>query len=390
MKKFISIGFLVFTMSLLFGCDGPTTTPAMTTRISAVQEPDYLPEYPRIASWLAKKDEIIASQKPYSLVMSGWFTQEEALLIKSHSPDAVLLAGLSINWVWDNPDWMTFLTTVASYGRTPSFAISDDMYLKNQDGSRCAFGWKSENWGHEEIYAMDTRNPGWIELISSFYRNVLIQPQHDGIIVDMVLEKSLFPDVISDQEWVESTSKIMEGIEELNTGNKLVIFNSGRDISEIDAYSRFMDGYVMENFMGEQLLSTFEEGLKAADSGYIVIYAVDTDDSGEKDLKKMRLGLILSLLNDNTYFTYDFGPRDHGQAWWFSEFEADLGKPLGNYYKDDQAYYREFEKGIVVASPHSRATITLDTEFIDLTTGQKSISFVIDEGDGRIFLITPQ
>lgn len=50
-----------------------------------------------------------------------------------------------------------------------------------------------------------------------------------------------------------------------------------------------------------------------ANSDYIIIYGVDTDDSGIKDLKRMRLGLTLSLLSGNTYFTYDIGPGIMGR-----------------------------------------------------------------------------
>ncbi len=40
---------------------------------------------------------------------------------------------------------------------------------------------------------------------------------------------------------------------------------------------------------------TAEDGLEAANSDYIIIYGVDTDDSRIKDLKRMRLCLTLSL-----------------------------------------------------------------------------------------------
>jgi hypothetical protein len=185
---------------------------------------------------------------------------------------------------------------------------------------------------------------------------------------------------------MESTKKIMAGIQDLNTFDKPVVFNSGRDITDIDAYGEFMDGYLMENFMGEYLKSNFEDGLRAAETGYFVIYAVDTDDSGRRDLNKMRLGLVMSLLNDNTYFTYDFGPRDHGQAWWFREYEVDLGKPLGQYYRQEDAYYRDFEKGSVVASPYYDTTVTFDSAYIDITSGDVASTFHISNGDGRIFL----
>ncbi len=341
---------------------------------------------PKIASWLAKVDEIIASQKPYDLVMSGWFTAEQAAQIKKQNPDAIILAGISVNWVWDNQDWMAFLTYIASYGREVPFTVKEDMYLHQPDGSRVAFGWASGEWGHEEIYAMDPRNPDWVNLITAFYKNVLGQPQHDGIIVDMVLEVSWCPAAISDEAWVAATGAIFRQLIALNTENKPVVFNAGRDLNDIDVYRDYMDGYLMENFMGAQLKAAFDDGLQAPGDDLMVIYAVDTDDTGIQDLNKMRLGLVLSLMYDNAYFTYDFGPRDHGQAWWFPEYDVELGRPLGDYYRQGDAYYRDFEKGTIVASPYTDIAVVFDEEHADITSGETALTFNVSKGDGRIFL----
>jgi hypothetical protein len=231
---------------------------------------------------------------------------------------------------------------------------------------------------------MDPRNPQWVELVTSFYEIVLTQPQHDGIIVDMVVDKQYWTQSITDEEWLEATRAIYDKIAELNTEEKLVIFNAGARFTDIDAYSEYFDGYLMENFMGEQLKTSFDEGLEAADSEYIVIYGVDTDDTGVIDLK-MRLGLTLSLLNDNTYFTYDFGPRDHGQAWWYDEYDVELGEPIGEYYEVEGAYWREFENGIVTSAPNG-ADVIFDEAVTDITSGTSSTSFTIEPGDGRIFI----
>ena len=77
--------------------------------------------------------------------------------------------------------------------------------------------------------------------------------------------------------------------------------------------------------MGFQLNTDFSDGLDVVDSDKIVIYAVDTNDTGVTDMNRMQLGLTLSLLGDNTYSKYDFGPRDHGQAWWYPEYDVDIG-----------------------------------------------------------------
>jgi hypothetical protein len=232
---------------------------------------------------------------------------------------------------------------------------------------------------------MDPRNSEWVELVISFYGNVLAQPQHDGIIIDMVMEKQYFCDAISDEEWLESTKNIYSKIAELNVYDKLIIFNSGARLSDIDEYSMYFDGFLMENFMGDQLKSTFSEGLSAGESGFIVIYGVDTDDTGVIDYNKMRLGLVLSLLFDNCYFTYDFGPRDHGQAWWFNEYDVVLGDPIGYYFEVNGSFWREFENGFVVAAPNG-ANVSFDTLYKDVTSGKVSTDFKIDIGDGRIYL----
>jgi len=169
-------------------------------------------DFPKIASWLAKKDEIIDSGKPFDLVMTAWVTPEEASGIRK------ILAGLTVNWILDNEGWKTFLETVSGN------EIKEGMYLKNPNGTKCAFGWESEEWAHEEIYAMDPSSPEWKELILSFYKNVLDQPQHDGIIVDMVVEKQWWcPEAITDEEWEEATKEIFAELNEMNTEDKLII-----------------------------------------------------------------------------------------------------------------------------------------------------------------------
>ncbi|TRO49394.1 hypothetical protein E2P65_01190 [Candidatus Bathyarchaeota archaeon] len=362
----------------------PTNPDEEPTETPAIVKPT---NYPKISSWLAKKDELLQSGKPYCLVMAGWFTPEEAAQFRENNPDVKLLAGLTTTWVWDNEDWMRFLVTIANYGRDEAIEITEEMYLHDSEGERCAFGWESEEWGHEEIYAMDPRNEDWVNLVANFYETVLAQPTHDGIIVDMVIERQYWgQDAITDEEWTDATKAIYQRISDLNNEDKLVIFNAGARLSDIDDYSEYFDGYLMENFMGDQLKTTFSEGLETVNGDKIVIIAVDTDDTGVVDTKKMRLGLTLSLLGDNTYFTYDFGPRDHGQAWWYPEYDADLGEPLGEYYERDGAYWRAFEKGFVVAAPNG-ASVTFDEEYVDVTSGETSESFTIEEGDGRIFLL---
>ena len=371
MKRTIPLAILVF---LLMGC------------IDQAEEPPFEPgNYPRVASWLSKKEELISSRKPFTLVMTSWVTPEEAQEFRDMNPSVMILAGVSVNWIYDNREWRQFLETIASADGTRR-RLKESMFLRKPDGQKCEFGWASEAWGHQEIYAMDPRDPGWVNLILVAYKTILEQPQHDGVIIDMVLDVSWCPDAITSEEWVSATRAIFKKIKEMaEAQEKKVFFNAGREFSDIDSFADYLDGYVMENFLGEWG-ADYDTGLRAADSKYTIVYAVDTDDTGVYDMKRMRLGLTLSLLNDNTYFSYDFGPRDHGQAWWFCEYDVELGIPLGHFYKRDNAYWREYEKALVISNPHADVTITLNQLYTDVTTGITSTTFVIEKGDGKILL----
>lgn len=158
---------------------------------------------------------------------------------------------------------------------------------------------------------------------------------------------------------------------------------------DIVAYSDFCDGFLLENFMGTQCGSTYQDGLRAAEADTLILYGVDTDDTGVLDMKKMRPSLTLSLLHDTTWFTCDVGPRDHGDAWWFPEYDVDLGPARGAWYQQDGAYFREFAHGTVVSAPPGPVTVTFPAPFRDVSTGERACAFTVADGDGRIFLADP-
>jgi hypothetical protein len=108
------------------------------------------------------------------------------------------------------------------------------------------------------------------------------------------------------------------------------------------------------------------------------------------DLRRMRLGLCTALLQDGAYFGFDRGDCLHGQLWWFDEYDAELGSPMGAYAQGvfgANIYSREFEHGIVVVNPNmSVVTITLASLHKDATNKQEGTRFSIPAHDGRIFV----
>ena len=51
-------------------------------------------------------------------------------------------------------------------------------------------------------------------------------------------------------------------------------------------------------------------------------------DRVRRDFPRMRLGLLTALMTD-AYYSYDFGTVWYGLPWWYAEYDAPLGKPLG-------------------------------------------------------------
>ena len=392
---------LVSVLALALGCAQSPSEPDGNGDETASRTP-------RLALWLAKKGELIAHESAsFDLVMSGWFESGEAVDILACRPAAKLLAGLSLTWVFNSDDWRGFLVTVANGGDLEGpLQITDDMYLMlddDEDGvldRRCSPpGWE------DEIYAMDPRHEDWQELILSFYEVVGDHPYHDGVIVDM-LDAYPFcegawsegvPVPLDADAWIDGQEQLLASVRAGLASEKWVVANAGRDFPEGSPFPQYLNGYLLENALGtqfglssvEELLASTSRALTTTGPPHIVVYAVDTDDGGEIDLPRFRTGLVASLLTDNTYFAFDFGPRDHGGVtdWWFEDYyDVDLGEPIGPYELEGGAYTRNFENGVVVAAGDVPAVVSLDSTHIDVATGATGTDFTVPELDARIYV----
>jgi hypothetical protein len=309
--------------------------------------------------------------------------------------------------VSSDPEWQTLLLTVANRGNPVGpLQITDDMFLKydeNSDGildSRCSF----PGWDDPAIYAMDPRHPGWQELILSYYDVVASQPQHDGVIIDM-LDAYPFcdgswsqgiPIPLDPSAWVSGQEQLLRMLCESIPEDKWIIANAGCGFPEESPFPQYLNGYLLENSLGvfcgldlEEMLASGQRALESTKPPHIVVYAVDTDDTGKIDWPRFRTGLVASLLMDHTYFAFDFGPRDHGGVmdYWFPEYYSVVqGDPIAPYSQENGATLRDFEKGFVAAAVHAPITLSLDIPHIDTSTGESGTNFTIPQGDARIFL----
>jgi len=111
----------------------------------------------------------------------------------------------------------------------------------------------------------------------------------------------------------------------------------------------------------------------------------------EDDLRRLRLGLVGSMLLDSGYFGFDRGDCLHGQLWWFDEYDVDVGDALGPYSQDlygPGTFSREFENGVVILNgTDSPIRVELDTTHLDVSLRLEATTFLIPPNDARILLV---
>jgi len=399
--RFTIFLIIILIQAILFGCRGNPEETSKSNAINPIRSP-------HLAIWLAKKNELIEHDSAaYDLVMSAWFEPQESEEIRARHPSAKLLAGLSLNWISSDPEWQTLLVTVANGGDPNGpLQITEDMYLKideNGDGvldSRCSF----PGWEDPEIYAMDPRHIGWQELILSYYEISASQVQHDGVIIDM-LDAYPFCDgamskgvatPLNAADWISGQERLLSLLSDMVPEEKWIIANAGCGFSVDSPFPQYLNGYVLENSLGklcglnlERMLAFGQNALETTKTPHIVVYAVDTDDTGVIDWERFRTGFAASLLFDNTYFAFDSGPRDHGGVtdYWFAEyFSIDLGEPNGPYFPFHRGYRRDFEKGTIVIAGDAPVTLSLSSIHLNISTGDTGMNFTVPKEDAHIFL----
>jgi hypothetical protein len=103
-------------------------------------------------------------------------------------------------------------------------------------------------------------------------------------------------------------------------------------------YPGLMDGQMMEHF------PYYSDGWTSGINTYLLMMGsagaapntiisadtanrADTVNDGIPNLRQMRLDLATALMG-NGYFSYDYGPKHHGQTWWYDEYDGGEGSSL--------------------------------------------------------------
>lgn len=376
-------------------------------------------KYPRLSNnfmhaGIGIKTRDIEPLSKYDLIVlpaeAQIFNPTLAADLRRRNPDIVILAYVptkSFAMVWsENPNDTLHQKLLAG--------IKDDWRLRSGDGSQLSV------WPRTWSLNINSGYADWLpqfvndHVMSSGYWDGIFYDETSATISwlnggDLDLNGDSQRDSASEANrlWKEGMVRMLTKTRQLIGESPLIVINGDSDGS----LQPFVNGRMFETFPTPW---EYDGTWSTVTGNYLrlhdqtktppaFIVNSNTENTGnQNDFRKMRFGLTTTLLGDG-YFGFDFGDQDHGQLWWYDEYEAFLGRPVGEAVNltgtsgsvKPGLWKREFENGIVlVNSTDDTQTARLNAEFErlhgtqDPSTNNGEISSVIDvpANDGLILL----
>ncbi|MDP3244878.1 MAG: putative glycoside hydrolase [bacterium] len=353
--------------------------------------------YPRLANyflhWTISDQEASELAKWNFLILDPEVSSRspEALKkIRQLNPDIIILAYIAAGEI--RSDWSS-LKNIAPLRYKLGNQISDGWYLKSP------LGFKRSFWPGMWILNVTDKAPldggrRWNDFISQFVVDEFLKNDlWDGVFLDNGWENityfaggavDLDDDKVNennketDKFWQDGLKKIYRKVSELNRAlnlNKIILENDG------PLYASEVDGVMLENFPQNKDWTQFAGYLtKIRDQSRknLSILNANTNNSGKRDnWAVMRYGFATAALFDG-FYSFDYGDKDHGQTWWYDEYDTFLGKPLGQARRLDGSrvlrpdlWRRDFENGVIfVNSADKIKNLRFDEEFERLIGSQ--------------------
>ncbi len=177
-------------------------------------------------------------------------------------------------------------------------------------------------------------------------------------------------------EWQNGMKNLYRKTKEINPS--AIIIGNGTTRQ----YQQELNGKMLENFAANawtNTMNTYQANSRGTAAPRVNIINSNTSNTGKENLQHVRFGLGSALLEDG-YFSYDHGDQNHGQTWWYDEYDVALGEPLspslaantqGSYQPD--IWRRDFEHGLVlVNSTNATKTVDLGGEYEKINGKQAS------------------
>ncbi|MFA6514601.1 MAG: putative glycoside hydrolase [Patescibacteria group bacterium] len=311
--------------------------------------------YPRLANyflkWEISEQEAIQLAKWDLLVLDMEVQEnnpESIALIRELNPQVIILAYITSQEIIDDVN--------AYAGRTGAFLrgeLRDNIYegwwLKDQNGNRIS------NWPYtymlnlSDVSPVDNSGRRFNDYLPEF---IAAKIKNNGIFDGVFYDNTwgdiswinggnldLNDDGLKDDEreadflWAAGFKKMLDKTRAL-LGDDFIIAGNGRIF---EGYQKTINGMMLESFP-----STWENGGTWSGSmtsylkfttlnRYPQIPIINVNRRNEFDFRALRFGLTSTLLGDG-FYSFDYDTTNHSQAWWYDEYDVNLGSAKSQAY----------------------------------------------------------
>jgi Hypothetical glycosyl hydrolase family 15 len=258
----------------------------------------------------------------------------ELRLIKQLNPKIKIIAYITSQNIFD----ASFNSNESVLRKDLRNGISDSWWLRDESGNRLS-DWPSAYVLNVTDYSSASNGQRWNDFLPEFIaNNIMISGYWDGVFYDNTWNgASWFNNgniSLSNNGHRNSANELnsawISGMKKIFTKTKAlwpngIIVGNG---SFTNDYLGSLNGWMLENFPtpwenGGTWSGVIQSYLKLS-SGSQNYNIVNASASNQADYTRFRYGLASSLMG-NGYYSFDFGPSNHAQLWWYDEYDVDLG-----------------------------------------------------------------
>ncbi|MFA5247816.1 MAG: putative glycoside hydrolase [Patescibacteria group bacterium] len=246
----------------------------------------------------------------------------------------------------------------------------NNWWLKDPSGNRTSF------WPGTYMLNVAANSSGqdWNEFLPSFVnQEILSTGLWDGVFYD-----NLFGDIswfnsgnldfnndgkrddvtTINNAWRQGNIKILSTSVNIFGSNYLVLANANCIPS---SYTQSLNGFMTESFSASawtNSMKAYVDTNNLRQPEVMVINANMNNGWDSTNYRRLRFSFGSALLGGG-YFSFDYGTENHGQTWWYDEYDTVLGKavsaPVNILDKNNKdwkkgVWRRDFENGIVVVN----------------------------------------
>jgi hypothetical protein len=365
--------------------------------------------YPRLANYFLKW-EILDAEVPelakWNLLILDMEVQENSrpqlLEIRRLNPQVIILAYITSQEILDNIDYYNKAYLRQELARH----ISDGWWLKDSQGN------KISNWPDTFMFNLsngaipNSAGQRFNDYLPEFVVNELQSTGlWDGVFYDntwgdvaWINNKNLDlnndgvgdDQAEADRAWAEGFNKMLVKTRSL-AGKDFIIIGNGR---VYDPYQSLLNGMMLESFPsawenGGTWTGSMKTYLKLPFLNvYPPVSVINIYDKNQANYRHMRYGLTSALLGDG-FYSYDYDVTNHGQTWWYDEYNIKLGSAQSLPYNllannSEQLkpglWRRDFKNGItIINSTSQKQTYLFSKEEFEKIKGEQDP--VINSGE---------